>query len=318
MRGIGISLVCFHLLLVALAVLVSGAFGGETTETVALRKVLESEATGWQRADAKLLLDLYSPYFAGYAGYTTADSVRWQVTFDSFEAFGQFAEAELEAAEGGTSGWKYILMRQATYFHVRNNKAVAVTQDSLLVTHRQTGEKRYFAGPVFWTFAKKGEDWLITGFVGRGLATGESRTKATGSSPGSLAEVLGAEAQAWNGADVGEIVAQYSDERFVGYAGGGGSNPGAWKVCFSDIAEFRAFLKRRLSRASYQISREVIYNHVAGRHAVVVTKEQVSTVHRETKLRRSLERYALWTLTRSGNKWQITSFYLDVGLPRSG
>lgn len=306
-------------LLAAAGALASAALGDETTETVAIRKVLDSEAIGWERADLKLLLDLYGPRFVGYVGSTTADRVRWRVSFADLDAFAELAEGRLQSPGGGLGAAKYTLFRRDTYFNVLGDQAVVVTQDSVRVTNRQTGEVSVFSGPVFWTFAKTGEDWLITGFVGRGFPSRQEPEAAPAQAEASaaLAEVLTAEAEAWNTGDVGAILSHYSGD-LVGYSGMAKADPGAWQVYFQDAEQFRTFLRSRLSRTSYRLVRSVIYSHVQGREAVVLTTERLSTTHRETGLTRSTERHTLWTLRRSGGRWQITRFFLDVGLPESG
>ena len=304
---------------ILLVVLVSIALSGETTDTVAIRKILDAEAIGWERADLKLLLDLYTPHFVGYAGYTTADTVRWQVSFSNFDEFADFAKGELQREEGGVGKVKYTVMRRDTYFDVRVDKAIVVTQDSVRVTDRQTGKTQIFSGPVFWTFVKEEEDWIIASFVGRGFPTRKREERVSGPPDKEIAKMLEeTDAKVWNQGDIGGILSRYSDDDFVGYSGEGGINLGAWKVYFHDIEDFKDFLKNRFSRTSYKVNREVIYNHTKGRQAVILTKESISTTHKETKQNRKLERYTLWTLAKSGNKWQITSFYLNVGLPEAG
>ena len=247
-----------------LLILVSVALGAETTDTVAMRKILDTEAIGWERADLKLLLDLYAPHFVGYAGYTTADSVRWQVAFANLEAFSDFAEGELKREDGKTGRLKYTVMRRDIYFDVRVDKAIVVTEDSVRVTDRQTNETQVFSGPVFWTFEKEEEDWIITSFVGRGFPTRTEEARASDGSVQDIQKVLDAEASAWSKGDVGGILSRYSDEVFVGCSGEGGINLAAWKVYFHDIEEFKAFLKSRLSRTSYKVKRKIIYHHMQG------------------------------------------------------
>ena len=279
----------------------STVWAGETAETIAIRKVLGDELSGWNMGNPKLVLLQYLPKFRGYSGDAGKDPSTWEPMFGDIGELGSFCREAV-------SEYRFSLSRNPIYFDIYKARALVVAEEGGEAVERSSGKHVAFSYKSMWMLEKDRGIWRISGFV-RFLPGWEGRISEGEDEVG---KALLEEAKGWAGGDTGMVSGLYGAD-FVGYEGYDRGNTESWRVSFSDLGPFRAFCKKRLQRTRYTVSRKVISVKVLNNLALALTEEKTSTVHKLTGKELSAEHRDLWMLAKEGRSWKIVGFVRRLG-----
>ena len=115
--------------LVCVLLMVPFGSGGETPDTILIRKTLGGEATGWRTGNLRQIVALYKSPFTGYESYGSPDPKAWQVRFRDLDEFEEFCKEAL-------SRTRYDISRTPLYFDIR-----AVGKDEAIVVAEEIGTR---------------------------------------------------------------------------------------------------------------------------------------------------------------------------------
>ena len=284
----------------------------DTPETILIRQSLNNDKFGLRRGADKIEVSLSAcaEEFVTYDGNNTADPRGWVVLDEDREAYAQTLATKLNS-------YRYDIERSVPHIVVLETKAVATTLDSGFVIDRQTGDRTLFKSERVWFFEKFEDEWLATAFVeDYGDTTLGPRHKSI--EDPELTELLQDESSGWEESSPNEILEQY-DEDFTGLNGVGKFKPASWTVLFVDASDMGEWLSKRLQTARYRVVREILYTTVSKnrKEALAVTLDKVSTSYEAGPVTHELQRYAFWTMTRSGGSWKVTNVLVDLDLPEN-
>ena len=275
--------------------------GGETPDTILIRKTLGDEATGWRTGNLRQIVALYESPFTGYESYGSPDPKAWRVRFRDLDEFEEFCKEAL-------SRTRYDISRTPLYFDIRavgKDEAIVVAEEvGFRIERGEGGQKAAISDTTqLWMLEKVDEEWKITGFVR--LMDGAEQAGA--SDGGALEQVIRKEMEGWNASEVGKIVSGVASH-LTGYEAYGKANLKTCKVTFRDPDEWKDFCKKRLDRTTYELSREVVSTDIRGDKALAVVEESGTTTHRETEGKIASKHRDLWMLAKVGGDWKITGF----------
>ena len=286
----------------------AGACFGETPETILIRSSLGNDLSGHRRADAELVLSAYHEEFVAYRGNGNNDPRAWSILHEDLNSFTQALNADLQA-------YRYETERTLPFIHVRLKKAMVTSLDSGKVVNRQSGAVQDVRIRRFWTLRKIEEEWLITGLI-EDIGYSLLAFPQAGTPSAEIVSLLDREQQGWKENRAGSISSLF-DEEFIGCDGYDTNDPITWKIVFSSAEDLETWLDKRLQNTTYDLDRRVIYTAVSpsNRKALAVSREKLSTRHKNGDVTHSLDRYVLWTLSRRSGNWKITNVVYNIGLP---
>jgi hypothetical protein len=122
---------------------------------------LDVEAQGWTSSDMGKILSVYvSDGFMGIEAYEKDKPNTWKVTFKNLDEWKAFCTQRLERTQYRVSG-------KTLYVDRKGDQALAVTQRTGEVTHREAGTSLSFDDYDLWMLRKVGERWKIATFIRR-------------------------------------------------------------------------------------------------------------------------------------------------------
>ena len=299
------NLIVVSMGLICVLLIVPFGWSGETPDTILIRKTLGDEATGWRTGNVRQIVSLYESPFTGYESYGSPDPKAWRVRFADLKEFEAFCKEALAST-------RYDISRTPLYFDIRavgKDEAIVVAEEIGTRIDRTGGQKASIRDTTqLWMLEKVDEEWKITGFV----RMMDGAEQAGASDGDGLEQVIRKEMEGWNASDVGKIMSGVASY-FTGYEAYGKADLKTWKVMFRDPDEWKAFCKKRLSRTTYELSREVVSTDIRGDKALVVVEESGTTTHRETERKIASKHRDLWMLAKIGGDWKITGFIKRFG-----
>lgn len=295
------------LALLAIAPYSTAVQAGETPETILIRHALSNDVSGYRRADAELILEVYDERFVAYQGHANGDPRGWTVLHENRDALAEQLSEDLDAR-------RYSIERTIPFIAVRKTHAIATSIDSGQVVDRQSGVATPIKIQRLWILLKTEDDWLVTAMV---ADLGDTLLPVAGSNSdkGDIADVLDREAQAWIDGSASGILGLF-DEHFTGYDARDTFKPATWKIAFSGTEEMEKWLERRLPYVQYDLDRTLLHAAVgpSGDEALAVTHEKVAITHIKGPAKHQTERYVLWTMSRRSGSWKITNMLYDLKL----
>jgi len=137
----------------------------EDQNTIAIRRTLDNELTGWRRGDVNLITSQYTPYFTGYDGQVQVDPRKWAFLWSGGTVRKTGLEEFTAYVEKRLTGRRYDTARSIKHIEVRGDRAAVVTEETGTVTHQGTGERMAIKQYNYWVLNKIDDKWKITTLV---------------------------------------------------------------------------------------------------------------------------------------------------------
>jgi len=132
----------------------STASKGEITE------FLQRESKSWEEGSALNILELFDEHFTGYYTQDTFQPSTWKIAFNGTEEMEKWLEKRLPFVH-------YALERQVLHSAIgpSGDEALAVTRETVAVTHINGPAKHQKERYVFWTMSRRSGSWKITNML---------------------------------------------------------------------------------------------------------------------------------------------------------
>ena len=133
---------------------IASAPAASATEIAAL---LEREAEAWQSKDIGAIVAAIDEDFVACDAYHLMDRTKWRIAFSDAEEFEDWLKKRLAHAN-------YTIDRRVIYTHLGENglTALAVTQETVSVSHEKGSAIHSMERYVFWGLGRRSGTWKIT------------------------------------------------------------------------------------------------------------------------------------------------------------
>ena len=122
--------------------------------------LLQRESQAWEGGNPSDILGFFDEHFTGYDGRTTFKPATWKIAFSGAEEMEKWLDRRLPYA-------KYNLDRKILHATVGSsgNEALAVTRETVAVTHSKGPAKHQKDRYVLWTMSRRSGSWKITNML---------------------------------------------------------------------------------------------------------------------------------------------------------
>lgn len=140
--------------------------GADLQEVASVRAVLEREFDGHLRRDLDQVLSCYADNCVGYYADGSYDPRKWSVGIAGIKDLRSSKEDLLiQMKENQEIFVTHARGDEVQHVDVKGNFAAAASRHYGAATNKETGEEVRWDWINFWTLAKIGGQWKITGFI---------------------------------------------------------------------------------------------------------------------------------------------------------
>ncbi|OGG44146.1 MAG: hypothetical protein A3F84_22715 [Candidatus Handelsmanbacteria bacterium RIFCSPLOWO2_12_FULL_64_10] len=140
--------------------------GADIQEIASVRAVLEREFDGHLRRDLDQVLSCYADNCVGYYADGSYDPRKWSVGIAGIKDLRSSKEDLLiQMKENQEIFVTHARGDEVQHVDVKGNFAAAASRHYGAATNKETGEEVRWDWINFWTLAKIGGQWKITGFI---------------------------------------------------------------------------------------------------------------------------------------------------------
>ena len=123
-------------------------------------EVLQREAQAWEEGNTSGIIGLFDEHFTGYDGRSNFDPHTWTIAFSGAEEMEKWLDKRLPYVQ-------YDLDREVLHAAIgaKGSEAVAVTRESVAVTHSKGPAKHIKERYVLWTLSRRSGTWKVTNML---------------------------------------------------------------------------------------------------------------------------------------------------------
>lgn len=132
----------------------------DTATNSDIAELLRRESEAWATGNPSGILGLFDEHFTGYDARLTFKPATWKIAFSGTEEMEKWLDKRLPYVQ-------YTLDRKLLHAAVgpSGNEALAVTRETVAVTHSKGPTKHQKERYVFWTMSRRSGSWKITNML---------------------------------------------------------------------------------------------------------------------------------------------------------
>lgn len=123
-----------------------------------IAELLARESQAWEEGSASGILGLFDEHFTGYDARATFKPATWKIAFSGTEEMEKWLDKRLPYVQ-------YDLDRKLLHAAVSGDEALAVTRETVAITHVKGPAKHQKERYVLWTMSRRSGSWKITNML---------------------------------------------------------------------------------------------------------------------------------------------------------
>ena len=123
-----------------------------------IAELLQRESQAWEEGSTAGILGLFDEHFTGYDAHATFKPATWRIAFSGAEEMEKWLDKRLPYVQ-------YDLDRQLLHAAVSGDEALAVTRETVAISHTKGPAKHQKERYILWTMSRHSGAWRITNML---------------------------------------------------------------------------------------------------------------------------------------------------------